>query len=271
MRTTQRDTAEAPPRLGGTDTAGDADPFGEVFSVVCHDLRDPLSAIVMGSQLLLSTTQDERSRRVLEAIGRAGDRIGLLVQNAATLRAPRLELRVGSYPVKDLLISACGKLDKLAVRKSVRVERRFAVGEEDVVCDRARIEEMIVLLGDNAIRHAAGRPVVVTAKVDGATMAVAVSDSGEGIAKDRLPTLFDWVFNARQATREGTGLGLAAAKRIVQAHDGTIGVKSRIGQGSTFHVAIPLTARAADGRHSSKSIGGVSQTSGAADARHPGR
>src|SRR3984957_2633132 len=145
MRTTQRDTAEAPPRLGGTDTAGDADPFGEVFSVVCHDLRDPLSAIVMGSQLLLSTTQDERSRRVLEAIGRAGDRIGLLIRNAATLRAPQLELRARSHPALQLLNSACDKLDKLASRRSIQIERRFMVSEDaTLVCDGPRIEETIL-------------------------------------------------------------------------------------------------------------------------------
>jgi signal transduction histidine kinase len=217
---------------------------GEVFSVICHDLRDPLSSIVMGAQLLLSTAPDERSRRILEAISRAGDRIGLLIRNAATLRAPQVELRTRSHRALQLLNGACDRLEKSAARRSIRLERRFAVPEDaTVVCDGPRIEETMLLMGDNAVRHAEGKPVVVGAKVDRKTLTISVTDAGPGIPKERIPTIFDWVFNVTLPSREGTGLGLAASKRIVEAHGGTIGGKPKVGQGSTFFVAVPLEAR----------------------------
>jgi signal transduction histidine kinase len=208
--------------------------------VICHDLRDPLAAIVMGAQLLLSTAQDERSRRVLEAIGRAGDRMSLLIQNMGTLRGQPLELVERPHATEELLNKACARLDKMAAAKSVRVERRFALGDTIVLCDGARIVEALLLLGDNAIRHASGRPVVVGATSDGNALTVSVTDTGAGIAKERLPTIFDWVFNASQASREGPGLGLASARRIVDSHGGTIRVVSRVGHGTTCSIVIPL-------------------------------
>jgi signal transduction histidine kinase len=212
----------------------------DVFSVICHDLRDPLSAIVMGAQLLLSTEQDDRSKRVLEAISRAGDRMSLLIQNAGTLRGQPLELRRRRHAIVELLNTACAKLEKMAAGRSVHLERRFDVGDAVVHCDGARIVEALLLVGDNAVRHAGNHPVVVEAKLTRKALTVSVTDSGAGIARERLPTLFDWAFNASQPSREGPGLGLAAAKRIVDEHGGLIGIKSRVGHGTKCSIVIPL-------------------------------
>jgi two-component system sensor histidine kinase ResE len=221
-------------------TGVQAEPSRDVFSVICHDLRDPLSAIVMGAQLLLSTEQDDRSRRVLEAIRRAGDRMNILIQNAATLRGQQLELRWRKQPIIELLNTACAKLERIAEGRSVRVERRFAVGDAVVHCDGARVVEVLLLVGDNAVRHAGDHPVVVEAKLTRRALTLSVTDSGGGIAKDRLATIFDWAFNASQPSREGPGLGLAAARRIVERHGGAIGVKSRVGHGTRCSIVIPL-------------------------------
>jgi signal transduction histidine kinase len=235
-------TSAQMPAAEPISTAGRDAPTSDVFSVICHDLRDPLSAIVMGVQLLLGTAQDDRSKRVLEAIARAGERMSVLIQNAATLRGQPLKLRVMQYPVEEVLGAACTKLEKLAARKSVVVERRVSVDGTVIPCDASRLVEALVLVGENAIRHAEGHPVVVGAKLDRDVLSLWVTDRGGGIAKERLATIFDWASNASQPSREGAGLGLAAAKRIVEAHGGTIELESRLGHGTTCSIVIPLAA-----------------------------
>jgi signal transduction histidine kinase len=234
------------------------------LSAIRHDLQDPLSGIVMGAQLLLRTAQDERTRRVLEAIRRAGDRMSLLLQNAGTVGGQPLELRRRRQPIAELLSSACAKLDEVAARKSVRVERRFAVGEAVAFCDGSRMTEALLIVGDNAVRHAGGHPVVIGAKVRRGALTVSVTDTGTGIARERLSTIFDWAFNSGQASREGPGFGLAAARRIVEAHGGTIRVESRVGRGTTCSIVLPLV-----GAPVPKTAG--RNTEETAHARHPDR
>jgi signal transduction histidine kinase len=97
----------------------------------------------------------------------------------------------------------------------------------------------------NALKYApAGSEVTVSCAAEPGCVRVTVSDSGPGIDKDELPHLFQRYFRTRQAQgTEGLGLGLYASALIVRAHGGTIEAESEPGQGSRFHVTLPLAAR----------------------------
>jgi signal transduction histidine kinase len=108
--------------------------------------------------------------------------------------------------------------------------------------DPARLEQILLILMDNALRHtpAGGRVELRVTREDG-TIQLAVVDTGEGIPEDAQPFVFDRFYRA-DPSREGrgAGLGLAIARGLVEAHGGQIGVTSVIGKGSTFSVRLPV-------------------------------
>jgi signal transduction histidine kinase len=114
--------------------------------------------------------------------------------------------------------------------------------------DPARLEQVLLILLDNAMRHTpAGGAITVRARVDGGDAVLEVTDTGEGIAPDAIDSVFDRFYRAdpsREAgSRTGAGLGLAIARGIVHAHGGEIGVRSEPGEGACFTVRLPRDHR----------------------------
>ena len=113
--------------------------------------------------------------------------------------------------------------------------------------DRNRVSQVLDNLISNAIKFtpAGGRIDVVVEETAGAA-AIEVRDTGAGIAADELPHLFERFFRTASATKDavpGTGLGLVIVKAIAEAHEGCVRVRSRIGEGTTFRVELPLAVR----------------------------
>ena len=111
--------------------------------------------------------------------------------------------------------------------------------------DAARISEVIAQLLDNAGKYSpAGSPVTITAEVKGSKLVTSVADQGPGIDGIDQGMIFDKFYRGRgqRSTTPGTGMGLAIAKALVEAHGGTIEVISQIGQGSVFSFTLPLAS-----------------------------
>jgi two-component system sensor histidine kinase ChiS len=142
--------------------------------------------------------------------------------------------------LRDLVDRACTRLESQAGSTPVPIERRVEDAEARVLCDVDRIQQVLWHLGDNALRHARSQRIVVEGRVSRTAARLSVIDSGTGIAKERMASVFDWIANATRPARDGTGLGLAIAKRIVELHGGTIGLESELGKGSTFFFTLPL-------------------------------
>jgi signal transduction histidine kinase len=128
----------------------------------------------------------------------------------------------------------------LAAEKGVAVEVP-PCEVPDVRADRARVLQVLSNLVGNALKFTpAGGTVTVTAEAAGESVAFHVADTGEGIAPEHLPRLFDRFWQAERGDRKGLGLGLAIAKGIVEAHGGRIWAESVPGQGSTFSFTLPV-------------------------------
>jgi two-component system sensor histidine kinase BaeS len=135
----------------------------------------------------------------------------------------------------------------LARREGVSLSVYAPPGEPVIAeVDPARVEQILLILLDNALRHTppGGRVEVVVSR-DGDEAAVAVRDTGEGIAPESQAFVFDRFYRG-DASREGrsAGLGLAIARGLAAAHGGSIGLRSVVGEGSTFTLRLP--ARPAD-------------------------
>lgn len=215
-----------------------------------HELRTPLTAI-RGNVDVLSR-QIERAGDLpaglsdgLADLRRESDRMSRLIEDLLLLAKSE---SLGTELMRDEAV----RLDDVA-REVAKVGATLATGQRIVVgelapvelrADRDRLVQVGIILMENAIRHTApGQPVTIAVFAQDNEARLVVEDSGQGIAPEHLPRIFDRFYRAddsRHRGSGGTGLGLAIAKAIVQAHGGRIGVTSAEGQGSTFTAVLPL-------------------------------
>ncbi len=216
----------------------------DLLAIVSHDLRNPLGVVLASSALLLKSSlppeREERARRQVEAIQRAGNRMNRLIRDLldfASIQAGHLSVSTRPQAVGDMVTEVLETLEPLAAAKSQRLHADVPPGME-MRCDHDRVIQLFSNVVGNAIKFTpeAGE-IRITASVDpqdGRLVRFAVTDSGPGIPADELPHVFDRYYQARRKNREGIGLGLTIARGIVEAHGGRIWVESEEGKGSTF-------------------------------------
>ena len=214
----------------------------EVLAIVSHDLRNPLSAITMGASIAQEITTDAPTRRHLGVIRHAAERmdhmIGELLE-ATRLDRGKIELRREPVEARDLVEAALELFRERAKERGVTLAGD-ASGRVDG--DRERIVEVLSNLIGNALGFTPdGGRITVHVVPAGRVVKLSVADTGPGIAAEQLPHLFDryWQGARRKKSREGLGLGLYICKRLVEAHGGTIGVDSKLGEGTTFWFTLP--------------------------------
>lgn len=224
----------------------------EFFADVAHELRHPL-ALLLGR---LEALQDGAMVLDQAAVGQLGDAAQALnrliddVRDVSLGDVGQLHLTWGAVDVAALVDEVGDLFGPLAQLEQLDLAYRADPTLGPIDGDAGRIRQVVVNLVANAVRYTpAGGRVDVTARpaADG-TITIAVEDTGTGIAPHDLPHVFRRFYRAdtsRSRQTGGTGLGLAVADRLVQAHGGHITVQSQLGQGTVFTVTLP--ARRADG------------------------
>lgn len=220
----------------------------DLVANVSHELKTPIAALKGFLELL----EDERvgapdRRAFLGAMTRETARMERLVEEQlqlARLDAGALPLERHDLDLGALVAAVVDARVPLAERDGLGLSVQAPPAPVTVIGDAARIEQVLVILLDNAVRHtpAGGRVrVAVGTEPAAARATITVADSGEGIPADDLPFIFDRFYRA-DTSREGhsAGLGLAIARGLVRAHHGAISVASRVGEGTTFTVSLPL-------------------------------
>jgi two-component system, OmpR family, sensor histidine kinase KdpD len=213
---------------------------------VTHDFRTPLTAIMASAQSLLTDEQldDSSKRELLTVINEEGERLNRLVGEAAEmaqLDAQAVKLELKPHHVSEAIDAAVEDARKSLARHSVQVRISDAVPA--VLMDIKRVEEVVAQLLDNAAKYApAGTPITITGELRDGTVVTSVADHGPGIDGLDQGMIFERFYRGREkrASVHGTGMGLAIAKAIVEAHGGTIGVTSQLGRGSVFHFTLPV-------------------------------
>lgn len=220
------------------------------LATMSHELRTPLNAILGFSELLLEKDQadwSDKQRRFLEYIQGGGRHLLVLINDLldlARVQAGQLELKLRRISLRQEESAVLPGLDLLAREKRVRLESP-AHPEMWLQADAARVRQILNNLLSNAIKFtpADGRVWMEARAVD-AWVEITVADTGVGIQVSDQAVIFDEFRQAEAGIRQpGVGLGLAIARRLVEAHGGTIWVESKVGSGSRFHFTLP----AADG------------------------
>lgn len=223
----------------------------DFLSIASHELRTPLAALVLQLGSLrrrLARSGDDAPAAGIARAEEQADRLEHLIQNLLDVsRSEAGQLEIRPEPI-DLAALVRGVVDRAAEQAAgAGCELRARLPEHaEGVWDRLRLEQVLTNLLSNAFRHAAGHPVEVTLELDATRATVSVRDHGPGIAPDELAHIFERYHRGRARTEEGgLGLGLFIARRLVEAHGGSIRVESRLGGGSVFVIGLP---RSPDGR-----------------------
>jgi signal transduction histidine kinase len=222
------------------------------LAAVAHDLRNPLAALKTTIQALERKPSSATSGR-LDLLDRQVDRLARMVNDL--LDATRIEageLQIEPEPL-DLREMARTMVDLHAETTTThRIELRLPASPVPVTADPLRLEQVVGNLITNAIKYSpqGGLVEVAVGVVDGAAE-LSVADRGVGIPADEIEDLFlPFRRHASTAAAPGVGLGLSIARRIVHAHHGRIDVDSKLDEGTTFRVRLPLTET-----HSQQSFG----------------
>jgi signal transduction histidine kinase len=217
----------------------------EILGIVAHDLRNPLNTISMATSLLIEEPGPETARvSQLRIIKRSGERMNRLIQDllsVTTIEAGRLSIVPRKVTVPDLFREAAEMLEPIAREKSITFAVMAADDLPAVRADSARVLQVLSNLVGNAVKFtpAGGSITLSAARTDGPVQC-SVSDTGPGIPAAQIPRLFGKFWQAKRGDGRGVGLGLAIARGIVEAHGGTIEVRSELGHGSVFSFALPV-------------------------------
>ncbi len=216
---------------------------------VSHELKTPLTSIQGFSQAMLDGTVDSGPalHKAASIIKAEADRMYRLVVDLldlARLDAGTMALDRKAVDLNLLLNHVVNQLIPQAVETRVELKLTLdvlptCVGDED------RLIQVFTNLVDNGIKHTPGGGFVqISARVENGFAAIDVIDSGQGIPPEHLERIFERFYKVdgsrKQASQPSTGLGLAIARQIIQAHGGTLAVRSEVGEGSVFEVRIPV-------------------------------
>jgi PAS domain S-box-containing protein len=221
----------------------------EFIGVASHELRTPVTSLILANHLLLEGALGELSasqREVIEAQQQDLNRLEKLMRDL--LDVTRLE--AGSSPPRlefvtpvELVHGPLTTLRPQAARKGVNLSVEVPAGLPRVRADRTQVGRVITNLVANAIRHTnPGGEVTVRASASDKDVSFRVEDTGEGIPREYLDRIFERFVQVPGATQGGAGLGLSIAQNIVRAHGGQMSVESEEGRGSVFGFTLPFDA-----------------------------
>jgi signal transduction histidine kinase len=219
----------------------------ELLAVVSHDLRNPLSAIRMGAQLLEATAgEDERGAQVRKQAARIKRSSDLMMRmiadllDGAKIESGTLRAERQFEHVEALLDDALDLFHSGAAEKSIQLGSNVAQPVPDLWCDRDRVLQVLSNLIGNALRFTPpGGTITVIVRPLADQVQFTVADSGPGIPAEHLPHIFDRFWQPTSLRRGSAGLGLYIAKGIVEAHGGRIWADSRPEHGAMLSFTIP--------------------------------
>jgi signal transduction histidine kinase len=235
----------------------------EFLAVMSHELRTPLNAIggyVALLELGIRGPVTEEQRTDLERIQRSQRHLlGLIneVLNYARIETGNVQYNIADVPVEEVLSTAESLVAPQAGARRLHLDRDRCDPEITASCDRDKLQQVLLNLLSNAIKFTpAGGHVMLGCEVRPETVLIHVTDTGPGIAPEKLDEIFEpFVQVDTRLTRvhEGVGLGLSISRDLARGMSGDLSVESTLGHGSTFTLALPRRAR--DQRRAAMPVG----------------
>jgi two-component system, NtrC family, sensor kinase len=226
--------------------------LGQLAASVAHEINNPISGVLNLSMLMQRLLKDdgipagrlEDFRKYLGQVTHETSRVGRIVSDLLAF-SRRSKPQRSMADLNKVVASTMSLVSHKLKLNNVAANLRLAPDLPTVPCDSSQIQQVLVNLVLNAAESMQSRgqgEISIETSLDRTegTVLLRVSDSGEGIREENLARIFDPFFTTKSEGK-GVGLGLAVSYGIIQAHGGDIEVKSRIGQGTTFTVSLPLS------------------------------
>jgi signal transduction histidine kinase len=221
----------------------------DLVANVSHELKTPIAAIRAHLENLLDGVEQPDPATLGVMLAQV-ERLGRLVDqllDLSRLESGEVPLRIEALPLQPLVDDLISEIDVALPGRGVRVRNDVPADLPALSADRERVHQVLFNLVDNAVRFTPdGGSVTISARRRNGSVEVAVADTGAGIEAEHLPRLFERFYRADAARTRGeggTGIGLAIARSVVEAHGGRISAESEPGRGSVFTFDLP----AADG------------------------
>jgi signal transduction histidine kinase/ActR/RegA family two-component response regulator len=236
----------------------------DFLSRMSHELRTPLNAVLGFGQLLemesLKSEQAENVQQILKAGQHLLDLI-TEVLDLSRIEAGRMDLSIEPVEMTEVVQETLDLVKSMAAKGHVQLRKIPGQGEQLVLADRQRLKQVLLNFLSNAIKYnrEGGVATLAWGESRPGVIRLTVSDTGPGISAERIDRLFRPFerLGAEQSHVEGTGLGLALSKRLVEAMKGTIGVESTPDQGSTFFIELPSADASTSSRESKQNLVGA--------------
>jgi signal transduction histidine kinase len=222
----------------------------EFLANMSHELRTPLNAIIGFSEVLIERMfgeVNEKQADYLKDIHESGRHLLTLINDILDLskiEAGRMDLDLSTFHLPSTLSNAMTLIRERAQRHGIQLGLDVDPRLDEFQADERKVKQILLNLLSNAVKFTPdGGRVDVSARLDTTKIEIAVKDTGIGIAPEDQAAVFEEFKQVgRDYTRkaEGTGLGLALAKRFVELHGGEITLASSLGKGSTFTVTLPI-------------------------------
>ncbi len=214
-----------------------------------HDLRTPLTTARLMVDLIQGGGSDEELTEYWKILDQELRRQNELINSLLTvgrLERGKLDLNLAPHMPAEILKQSLQEVMHTAEKKGVEISTAISPVTPKINVDHSALQRTFTNLLDNAVKYTpSGGTVHIEVQPASGGVAIAIVDSGTGIAPEDIPNLFNRFFRANNAIRAeipGTGIGLFIVKSIVEAHHGRVSVKSRLGHGTTFTVWLPTDA-----------------------------
>jgi signal transduction histidine kinase len=227
----------------------------EFLANMSHELRTPLNAIIGFSEVLkerIFGELNDKQAEYVDDIHTSGHQLLSLINDILDLskiEAGRMDLELSDFDLRAALQSALTLVRERATRHGIALNIEIADGVGTIVADERKVRQVVLNLLSNAVKFTpAGGQVALRAWPVDSGVEVSVADTGIGIAPADQAAVFEEFRQVGDSAlkHEGTGLGLALAKRFVELHGGTIRVESAMGEGTTFTFSLPEHTMLAD-------------------------
>jgi signal transduction histidine kinase/ligand-binding sensor domain-containing protein/AraC-like DNA-binding protein len=220
------------------------------FTTITHEIRTPLNLIMSPLQDLLNVvnTYDHFTGMRLKIIHRNSFKLYALINQILDLRkisSGNEKLVIGAANLVQVVLDVKASFNWLAEQKNIRFDYR-SPSEIDAWFDKDKIEKVIVNLIANAFKYTPEGGIIsiiltTTGSYNEKTARITVNDTGTGIPVDELDKIFEMYYQGKSAYSQGTGIGLALSKKLIEMHGGTIGVESLVNKGSAFRISFPIS------------------------------
>lgn len=215
------------------------------YAMASHELRTPVSAVMLYNDLLLNDTYGALNSEQRDAVERsqrcAAELLELIndVLDLSRLESGKVEARIEDVELVELAEGAIRAVEVLAAEQGSPITFEATERPLEVTGDGKRTRQILLNLLTNALKYGDGRPVHVHAAREGDHAILSVTDQGHGIEAADLSRIFEDFVRLGDAPGNGTGLGLPIARRLAELLGGSLEVRSTVGEGSTFRLTLP--------------------------------